>query len=67
MTSNRAADAHTAFRLPQELLATIDNLCDQLDLTRSQLFRRCVMEYLKKRSHDRTLPEVNETEKQPTI
>jgi hypothetical protein len=37
----------TAFRLPQGVLATVDLICDQQDLTRSQVFRRSIMEYLK--------------------
>ena len=37
----------TAFRLPQGLLATVDIICDQQDLTRSQVFRRSITEYLK--------------------
>ena len=41
------SDASTAFRLPQGLLATVDVVCDQQDLTRSQVFRRSITEYLK--------------------
>ena len=37
----------TAFRLPQGLLATVDMVCDQQDLTRSQVFRRSITQYLK--------------------
>jgi hypothetical protein len=33
--------------LPQGLLATVDIICDQQDLTRSQVFRRSITEYLK--------------------
>jgi metal-responsive CopG/Arc/MetJ family transcriptional regulator len=40
-------DRHTAFRLPKELLATIDAICDAQDLTRSQFFRRCLTERVK--------------------
>jgi predicted DNA-binding protein len=40
-------DRHTAFRLPKELLETIDILCDSQDLTRSQFFRRCLTERIK--------------------
>lgn len=46
-------DAHTAFRLPKDLLATIDTICNDLDLTRSQLFRRSITEYLKARAYER--------------
>jgi hypothetical protein len=51
--SQRPPDAHAAFRLPKELLATIDAVCDELDLTRSQLFRRSIAEYLKTRAYER--------------
>jgi hypothetical protein len=40
-------NSSTAFRLPQGLLATVDLICDQQDLTRSQVYRRSIMEYLK--------------------
>jgi predicted transcriptional regulator len=41
------SNSSTAFRLPQGLLATVDIICDQQDLTRSQVFRRSITEYLK--------------------
>ena len=41
------SNASSAFRLPQGLLATVDMVCDQQDLTRSQVFRRSITEYLK--------------------
>ena len=40
-------NSSTAFRLPQGLLATVDVICDQQDLTRSQVYRRSIMEYLR--------------------
>jgi hypothetical protein len=40
-------NSSTAFRLPQGLLATVDIICDKQDLTRSQVFRRSITEYLK--------------------
>jgi predicted transcriptional regulator len=46
-------DSSAAFRLPAELLAIVDTLCGDLDLTRSQLFRRSVTEYIKTHDHDR--------------
>jgi hypothetical protein len=46
-------DAHAAFRLPKELLVTIDAICSELDLTRSQLFRRSITEYIKTRAYER--------------
>jgi hypothetical protein len=42
-----STDAASAFRLPKELLAAIDAACNELDLTRSRLFRRSVTEFLK--------------------
>jgi predicted transcriptional regulator len=47
--------AHAAFRLSKDLLATIDIICGEFDLTRSQLFRRSVAEYIRKRGYDRDL------------
>ena len=46
-------NSSTAFRLPKELLSTIDSLCNDLDLTRSQLFRRSVTEFIKSLGHER--------------
>ena len=40
-------NSSTAFRLPQGVLATVDLICDQQDLTRSQVYRRSITEYLK--------------------
>jgi metal-responsive CopG/Arc/MetJ family transcriptional regulator len=43
----KISDPATAFRLPQKILATVDAICARDDLTRSQIFRRSVMQYLK--------------------
>jgi predicted transcriptional regulator len=43
----KISDPATAFRLPQTILATVDAICAREDLTRSQVFRRSVMAYLK--------------------
>ena len=43
----KISDPATAFRLPKTILATVDAICAREDLTRSQVFRRSVMEYLK--------------------
>jgi predicted transcriptional regulator len=43
----KVSDPATAFRLPKRILATVDEICAREDLTRSQVFRRSVMEYLK--------------------
>jgi predicted transcriptional regulator len=43
----KVSDPATAFRIPKAILATVDEICAKQDLTRSQVFRRSVMEYLK--------------------
>ena len=43
----KISDPATAFRLSKTILATIDLICAKQDLTRSQVYRRSVMEYLK--------------------
>jgi Ribbon-helix-helix protein, copG family len=43
----KISDPTTGFRLPRAMLATVDSICVQQDLTRSQVFRRSLMEYLK--------------------
>ena len=43
----KVSDPATAFRLPKTILATIDLICAKQDLTRSQVYRRSIMEYLK--------------------
>jgi predicted transcriptional regulator len=43
----KISDPATAFRLPQRILATVDAICAREDLTRSQVFRRSIMQYLK--------------------
>jgi predicted transcriptional regulator len=43
----KVSDPATAFRLPKTILATVDAICAKEDLTRSQVFRRSVMQYLK--------------------
>jgi hypothetical protein len=43
----KISDPATAFRIPKTILATVDAICAREDLTRSQVFRRSVMEYLK--------------------
>jgi len=39
-------DQLTAFRLPSALMRRVDLLCAKEDITRSQLFRRCILTYL---------------------
>jgi hypothetical protein len=43
----KPCDPSTGFRLPKPMLATVDSICAKHDLTRSQLFRRSITEYLK--------------------
>jgi len=43
----KISDPATAFRIPKTILATVDAVCARGDLTRSQDFRRSLMEYLK--------------------
>ena len=43
----KISDPITGFRVPKTVLAKVDLLCVQQDLTRSQVFRRSLMEYLK--------------------
>ena len=43
-----------AFRLSTELLARVDTLCREMDLTRSQLFRRSVAEYVARKESEPT-------------
>ena len=45
-------DKNTAFRLPKMVLATVDKFCSQQDLTRSQLYRRSILEFLKNQQVD---------------
>jgi metal-responsive CopG/Arc/MetJ family transcriptional regulator len=40
-------DSRTGFRLPRELLASIDAVCNEQDLTRSQVFRRSITQFIK--------------------
>ena len=46
----KVSDPPTAFRLPKAILAIVDAICAKEDLTRSQVFRRSVMEYLKRQN-----------------
>jgi hypothetical protein len=43
----KLANPITGFRLPKTMLATVEAFCAKQDLTRSQLFRRSITEYLK--------------------
>jgi predicted transcriptional regulator len=39
-------DRLTAFRLPDYLLRRVDDFCDRYDFTRSQFFRRSIVEFI---------------------
>jgi len=54
---SKPTDAHAAFRVSKDLLAMVDEICAELDLTRSQIFRRSIAEYLKTRGYERDLRE----------
>jgi len=43
----------TAFRLTNELLEAVDDVCRLEDLTRSQFFRRSAVDYLRKLHRER--------------
>ena len=47
LVSQPKPDASTAFRLPQKVLEAVDLACGRSDLTRSQIFRRSIVDYLK--------------------
>lgn len=46
------SDRLTAFRLSTKLLAEVDVVRRKLDLTRSQLFRRSIVEFIERRDVD---------------
>ena len=58
----KVSDPAMAFRLPETILATVDEICAREDLTRSQVFRRSVMEYLK--NQNAVVTDVNPPEAQ---
>ena len=61
----KLSDPSTAFRLPKMVLATVDSICAEQDLTRSQIFRRSIMEYLKNQNIE-IMKEVKPPEPQRT-
>ena len=64
-TTLKISDPATAFRIPKTILATVDAICAKQDLTRSQIFRRSVVEYLR-RQNVRMTTDVNPPEPQRT-
>jgi predicted transcriptional regulator len=58
----KISDPATAFRIPKTILATVDAICAREDLTRSQVFRRSVMQYLK--NQNVIVADVNQPEAQ---
>ncbi len=63
---NTSPDTRAGFRLPRELLASIDAVCHELDLTRSQIFRKSVTQFIKSLGdqHDVQIP--TRPEQKPT-
>jgi hypothetical protein len=53
-------DAHVAFRLANSMPATVDVLCDKLDITRSQFFRGLIRERIKALELDSGTPPTDE-------
>ncbi len=54
----------TAFRLPIALLGTVDAWCDQNDVTRSQFFRKSIMDRIKALGIECIVPQPKEQERQ---
>jgi predicted transcriptional regulator len=50
LLNQQRPDRLTAFRLPRALLETVDSLCEQQDVTRSQFFRRCIVQFIKRQA-----------------
>ena len=59
----KISDPTTGFRLPKTMLATVDAFCAKQDVTRSQIFRRSIMEFLR-RQNPATTSEVTSREPQ---
>ena len=59
----KLSDPTTVFRLPKTMLATVDAFCVKQDVTRSQTFRRSIIEFLRRQEAATTL-EVNSREPQ---
>jgi len=57
----KPSEPSTGFRLSETMLATVDSFCAKQDLTRSQLFRRSIAEYLK--NQNAIVTDVNPTER----
>jgi Ribbon-helix-helix protein, copG family len=55
--TRNANDILTGFRMPEEMAYRVDNLCRELDLSRSQLLRRCIESYEPYRRSDPVQPE----------
>jgi predicted PolB exonuclease-like 3'-5' exonuclease/predicted transcriptional regulator len=53
----KLSNPSAGFRLPQTMLATVDSICAQQDLTRSQVFRRSIMEFIKRQNVTDTEPQ----------
>ena len=51
-------DSRTGFRLSKELLSSINSICEKMDLSRSQLFRKSINQFIKSLGdqHDVQIP-----------
>jgi hypothetical protein len=45
LNSPKPIAAVTSFRLPENLLRVVDDYCEAVDLTRSQLLRKCLKNF----------------------
>ena len=62
----KASDPATAFRLPKAILASVDAICAKEDMTRSQIYRKSLVDYLKKQDAAMATADFDQPEPQPT-
>ena len=62
----KASDPATAFRLPKAILASVDAICAKEDMTRSQIYRKSLVEYLRKQNAAIATANFNQPEPQTT-
>jgi predicted transcriptional regulator len=60
----KVSDPATAFRLPKAILASVDAICAREDLTRSQIYRKSLVEYLRKQDAAMATDDLNRPEPQ---
>ena len=61
----KVSDPATAFRLPKAILASVDAICVREDLTRSQIYRKSLVDYLRKHNAA-AIADLNQAEPQTT-